>query len=81
MFAFLIWDGGRQRLFAARDRLGIKPLYYAEAGGRLLIGSELKAFVASGLIQPELDLRPCTTSRSTPSRAAHHLEGPLWPLP
>jgi asparagine synthase (glutamine-hydrolysing) len=56
MFAFLIWDARRERLFAARDRLGIKPLYYAEAGGTLLLGSELKAFLASGLVQAELDL-------------------------
>jgi asparagine synthase (glutamine-hydrolysing) len=56
MYAFLIWDARRQRLFAARDRLGIKPLYYAQAGGNLLLGSEIKAFLASGLIEPDLDL-------------------------
>ncbi|MBI3761489.1 MAG: asparagine synthase (glutamine-hydrolyzing), partial [Chloroflexi bacterium] len=56
MFAFIIWDAKRQRLFAARDRLGIKPLYYAEIGDKLLLGSELKAFVASGFVRPEIDL-------------------------
>jgi asparagine synthase (glutamine-hydrolysing) len=55
MFAFIVWDVKGQRLFAARDRLGIKPLYYAEVGDKLLLGSELKAFLASGLLQPELD--------------------------
>ncbi len=56
MYAFMIWDSRNQRLFAARDRLGIKPVYYAEAGGKLLLGSELKGFLASGLLPGELNL-------------------------
>jgi asparagine synthase (glutamine-hydrolysing) len=56
MFALAIWDKPKQRLLIARDRLGIKPLYYAANGRRLLFGSELKALLAAGLEQ-EIDLQ------------------------
>jgi asparagine synthase (glutamine-hydrolysing) len=49
MFAFAVWESDTRRLFIARDRFGIKPLYYANVGGRLLFGSEVKALLAAGL--------------------------------
>jgi asparagine synthase (glutamine-hydrolysing) len=56
MFAFAILDlrGGKPSLFLARDRLGIKPLYYAQVGGMFLFASELKALQASGLLSREI---------------------------
>lgn len=54
-FAIALWDGGGQRAVLARDRLGIKPLYYAQVGDLLLFGSEMKSLLASGLIGSELD--------------------------
>src|SRR5215470_14936219 len=48
-FAFVIWDERLQRLFAARDRFGIKPLFYSVRDGQLWIASEAKALFAAGL--------------------------------
>ena len=56
MFAFVLWDRNRQTLFMARDRLGVKPLYYAElSDGSLLFGSELKALLAHGGLRRDID--------------------------
>ncbi|MGA7964895.1 MAG: asparagine synthase (glutamine-hydrolyzing) [Gammaproteobacteria bacterium] len=45
MFSFALWDGKRKTLYLARDRIGIKPLYYAEVAGRFVFASELKAIL------------------------------------
>ncbi|MDU6239562.1 MAG: asparagine synthetase B, partial [Bradyrhizobium sp.] len=44
-FAFILWDAGAGRLIAARDRFGIKPLFYAVQSGRILLASEIKALL------------------------------------
>jgi asparagine synthase (glutamine-hydrolysing) len=56
-FAFAVWDAPRRRLLLARDRIGVRPLYFTAAGGRLLFASEVKALLAHPGMQPALDLR------------------------
>ena len=55
MFAVAVWDRAERRGVLIRDRLGIKPLYYARCGDLLVFGSELKCVLASGLVSGELD--------------------------
>ncbi len=57
MFAFAIWDGEQRTLLVARDRLGIKPLYYTQTDGALRFASEIKALLRDGESSPELDLQ------------------------
>jgi asparagine synthase (glutamine-hydrolysing) len=55
MYAFAIWDGARGRLFCARDRLGIKPFYYASPPGHFLFASEMKALLAFPGLRAQAD--------------------------
>ena len=65
MFAFAIWDAPRRRLLLARDRMGIKPLYWTLAGNRLLFASEIKAILESGLVRAEANERAIPELLST----------------
>lgn len=57
MFAFAVWDNREKALFCARDRFGEKPFYYAFGeDGSFIFASEIKAILASGLLQPVLDM-------------------------
>ena len=57
MFAFAIWDSSQKRFFCARDRLGIKPFYYAVAGGRFLFASEIKSILELPQVRGSLNRR------------------------
>lgn len=56
MFAFAIWDSRKKELFLARDRIGIKPLYYAWDGCSFLFGSEIKALLADDTLERNIEL-------------------------
>lgn len=55
IFAFAIWNERDQSIFMARDRIGVKPLFFAKRGTSFVFGSELKSLLANPVIQPELD--------------------------
>ncbi|NLG68911.1 MAG: asparagine synthase (glutamine-hydrolyzing) [Firmicutes bacterium] len=87
IFAFAIWDEASRRLFMARDRLGVKPLFYAEREGGLLFGSELKALLAHPLVPPEVDaeglaevlvMGPARTPGHGVFRGVHELKPGWW---
>jgi asparagine synthase (glutamine-hydrolysing) len=56
-FAFAIYDRNREIVFVARDRFGVRPLFYAQRSGDFYFGSEIKAILASGEVEPDLDRR------------------------
>jgi len=57
MFAFVIWDKANRRIFCARDRVGIKPLYYACDGETIVLASEIKAILQAGIVGAKASAR------------------------
>jgi asparagine synthase (glutamine-hydrolysing) len=55
MYAFAIWDKQERTIFLCRDRMGVKPLYYALAGDRLIFASEVRAILSTGLVEKKID--------------------------
>lgn len=83
MYAFAIWDSREQKLFCARDPLGIKPFLYSETAEGFVFGSELKALLASGLVSRDVDrasLRALLERGSVPQPRSI-LRGVKWLLP
>jgi asparagine synthase (glutamine-hydrolysing) len=83
MYAFALWDSREQKLFCARDPLGIKPFLYAETADGVVFASELKALLASGLVKRDVDrnsLRSLLERGSVPQPDSI-LSGVKWLLP
>jgi len=57
IFALALYDTEQRSLTLVRDRFGVKPLYYSYSDGRLLFGSEIKALLATGYVEPQIDMR------------------------
>ncbi len=80
-FAFAIWDERARSLFLARDRLGIRPLYYAQPNGMFVFGSEIKALLCHPAVRREVDLKAldeiftfwCNVAPRTVFRDIHEL--------
>ena len=67
MFAFAIWDKRKQELFIARDRFGVKPLYYVhDDDGSLYFASEIKALLEAGAVKPKINFN------ALPDQFANH---------
>ena len=75
MFGLAVWDERTRTTLIARDRLGIKPLYYAEADDVVVFGSELKSVLASGLVPTDLDYEAIDSFLTL-----GFVPGPLTPL-
>lgn len=56
IFAFAVWDEKEQKLFIARDRIGVKPFFYSEKNGEFLFASEIKALLASNRVSPKINI-------------------------
>lgn len=56
IFAFSVWDSNRRTLFFARDRMGVKPFFFALRNGNFIFASEIKALLEHPLIEPEIDI-------------------------
>jgi asparagine synthase (glutamine-hydrolysing) len=86
MFAFAIWDSQEQELFIARDRMGVKPLYYFSDGERLIFASEVRGILATGLVPRQADPAALVEYFSYQSvsypysviRGIRQLEGGAW---